>query len=135
MKVQPVSSPHAVMTTQSNPTAQRNKAIEAFTKGQSSYDAPTNPAPNHSVNPNNISPEELSAVKSQNKEEVYTSAETVDTPKAEVLESKESKSEQDPALQRQFAQLARQERQLRAKAQQQDQVIKAREAAQQYVKN
>lgn len=129
MKVQPVSSPHAVMTTQSNPTAQRNKAIEAFTKGQSSYDAPTNPAPNHSVNPNNISPEELSAVKSQNKEEVYTSAETVDTPKAEVLESKESKSEQDPALQRQFAQLARQERQLRAKAQQQDQVIKAREAA------
>jgi hypothetical protein len=128
MKVQPVSSPHAVMTTQSNPTAQRNKAIEAFTKGQSSYDKPANPAPNHSVNPNNISPEELSAVKPQ---EVYTLAETEVTEKApETVEPpKEAKPEQDPVLQRQFAQLARQERQLRAKAQQQDQAIKAREAA------
>ncbi len=126
MKLTPVSSPAAIQPTNTNSGQKRSAAIEAFNKGQSSFDAPKEQQrqpENHSVDPNNISPEELSAVKPQEKQPIEdTLARTEDTPK-------EVKPEKDPALQRQFAQLARQERQLRAKAQQQEQQIKAREAA------
>jgi len=76
---------------------------------------------NHSINPNNVSPEELSAVKSNTQtQEVIEQAAEVEAP----LEEKKP----DPQLSKQFAQLARQEKALRAKAQQQEQQFKLREA-------
>ena len=126
MNVKPVASPHQVVTTQSNPTAQRNKAIEAFKAGRSSYDTSpeqgesgqTNPNQghaNHFINPNNVSVEELSAVTSNNKSNELASSE--EPSQAVPQETPQPKVERDPALSRQFAQLAKQERQLRAKVQ------------------
>jgi cell division protein FtsL len=133
MNIKPVSSLHAVITTQSNPTAQRNKAIEAFNKGVSSYDkapAPTTGQAQETAvaNPNNVSVEELSAIKPQATDSLDKLATSEDTPAATSDQTLDTKKP-DPALQRQFAQLARQERQLRAKVQAQEQAIKAREAA------
>lgn len=133
MNVKPVASPHQVVTTQSNPTAQRNKAIEAFKAGKSSFDA-AEPVPqaervpeHHSVNPNNISPEEVSAIRpaltsnERSNELAEETAVTVET-------HKEEKPQVDPALSRQFAQLAKQERQLRAKVQAEMKAIEAQKA-------
>lgn len=131
MNIKPVASPHQVAQTQPNPNA-RAKAIEAFKTGRSSYDAPApTPEPSqqpehHAVNPNNISPEELSAVKPREVNTLATEEAEESTPST--TEQVEAKPEKDPALSRQFAQLARQERILRQKAQQQQQAIKAREA-------
>ena len=75
------------------------------------------------ADPNRISPEELGAIRSQAPEN------SDNIPTEEVTEVvQEEKPKEDPALSRQFAQLARQERALRAKQQQQDQAFKAREA-------
>jgi hypothetical protein len=127
MKVQSVTSPHVIPVNGTPESVRTAKAVAAFNAGKSSYD--TAAAPNHSINPNNISLEELSAVKPvSNPSEILQNSQTVDTAPATEPEPKPEVKE-DPALQRQFAQLARQERQLRAKAQQQDQAIKAREQA------
>jgi hypothetical protein len=86
---------------------------------------------NHSIDPNNISVEELSAVKGQNLNKPVSNEEQVETVQ-EVQAQEETLQEKpkvDPALSRQFAQLARQEKALRAKAQQQEQAIKAKEMA------
>ena len=76
-------------------------------------------AENHSVNPNNISPEEMSAIQPQTQETQEVVQETVQEP------AKEEKPQIDPRVSKQFAQLARQEKALRAKVQQQEQAFKA----------
>lgn len=128
MKVQPIASPHAMTQTQNttNNTAARAKAI-ALIAGA------TQPAQAIVPNQNAISPEEVGALKhattgqSSTNEEVAVSTEIpADSVLADELDKK---PEQDPALSRQFAQIARQERALRAKAQQQDAAFKAKEAA------
>lgn len=128
MKIQPVSSPTAIQQTTSNASDSKARAIAAFTKAASAQ--ATQPVVQ---NQNNVSPEELGAIKassetdeligSDTEELEAATEETVEAPKVE-----EPKTE-DPALSRQFAQLARQEKALRAKVQQQDQALKSREAA------
>jgi hypothetical protein len=83
---------------------------------------------------NNVGIEQLSALKGKSSGQPDNSVQeqdtTEETTSPETEESTEPvKKAEDPALSRQFAQLARQERALRAKAQQQEQGIKAREAA------
>jgi hypothetical protein len=118
MRVQPVSGPHAVQQTTTNETASKAKAVAAFNAGKSSYDqAQETPV----ADPNNISPEELSAVK-PTETAPTTTEETPEQPKPE------EKPAPDPALSRQFAQLARQERALRAKVQQEMAAIKQQKA-------
>lgn len=130
MKVMPVASPAAVQQTFSNETATKSRAIEAFNKAS----APQTSSPGAhppGFDQNNISAENLSAVSSsqsdQNGHKDHSEAVEETTPVlAEEAKPVEPK-EQDPALSRQFAQLARQERALRAKVQQQEQAIQRRE--------
>jgi hypothetical protein len=102
-------------------------AIEAFNKGQSSYDAKAQPAQGANElpvsNPSQIAPEEMSAIVPKTQE---LEPEVGQSDKIEAAEtSAEPKTEVDPRM----VQLARRERALRAKAQQQEQAFKAREAA------
>ncbi len=131
MKLTPVAGPAAVMQTTTNETAAKAKAVAAFNAGKSSYDKPAITNSNeavrhagHSIDPNNVSVEELTAVNPPSKAEVAEPAPTEDT--TEQLETQ--KQEKDPALSRQFAQLARQERQLRLKVQQEMAAIKQQKA-------
>lgn len=120
MKIQPVASPHDIK--QAPPTDSRAKAIAAFNKA--SQVATQGQAQETPVqDPNNISVEELSAIGqvteiSDNSAELEASTEETvqETPKV------------DPAAEERFQKLARQERALRAKAQQQEQAFKQREA-------
>lgn len=130
MKVIPTASPHAmpggqVMSTSQYPTdtakAARQRAI-GMIQGKP---APTtgNVQETPVANPNAISAEELSAIKPPQQE----MAEIQETPDQPTIETKPEVK--DPVLSRQFAQLARQERQLRQKAQLQAQELqKQREA-------
>ena len=128
MNVRPIAQPgQSASTPIASPTAGANaakaRAVAAFNSaGQSS--APTQgQQQEHPVqNASNVSVEELGAIQASTATEpVEAQAEPVETPKEQPKEeTKES---------RQWAQLARQERALRAKAQQQDQALKAREAA------
>lgn len=131
MRIQPVSSPYAIPQNGTPESVRTAKAVAAFNAGRSSYDAPApveQPKPQAQetpvANPNNISPEELSAVKAPTPEL------DAPAPKEEATSTPEPVKEEpkDPALSRQFAQLARQERALRAKVQQQQQQLKQREA-------
>ena len=134
MRVNPVTSPHAIApqnTSQySGQTAKDTRAavvakIEAIRSGQ-----PQTSQEAAGLNPNQVSVEELSAVRPQTDRTERNVSPGVDTP-AEVEATRsqpESKPEaKDPALQRQFEQLARQERQLRQKAKQQEESIRARQ--------
>lgn len=120
MKVTPVASPHNISapitgaSTQSSAVA-RERAIAAISN--------SNPVP---VDANNVSPEEIKAVTAPTltPEQVLTPTE-VDKVETQV----EKKPEQDPALIQHYNKLARQERALRQRAQQQEQAFKAREAA------
>lgn len=125
MKVTPVASPHAMQTqTTTNNTAARDRAIQRLVQSPTQGQAQEHPV----QDANNISVEELGAIKAQTTETTDNSTTIEDTPQTPEV-PKEEKAKEDPALSRQFAQLARQERALRAKAQQQDQALKAREAA------
>lgn len=109
MNIKPMAAPSA--PTQGPQADRRAAAIAAFnTAGQ----APVQ-------NPTQVSPEELSAIH-QPQMDTSTPAEETEAPK---LEEKQP----DPALSRRFAQLARQEKALRAQAQQQAQDLKAKEEA------
>ncbi len=76
--------------------------------------------------PNNVSVEELSAIQAPQTAEITDNNTPIETPKEE---TKAPEKTEDPALTAKFTQLARQERALRAKVQQQEQAIKQREAA------
>jgi hypothetical protein len=109
------------------------RAVEAFNRvGQQ---APTRgQAQEHPVaDANNISAEELSAIRPPTQDNGSTVEESPDQTAQEAApEETPAAAPPKPAdtpLSRQYAQLARQERALRAKAQQQDQALKAREAA------
>jgi hypothetical protein len=129
MKIQPVTGPGAIRDLSTPEHVRTARAVEAFNRGASSKDAPP-PAPTqgqlqeHPVaDANNISAEELSAIAPQT-QTLEIPEENGDTQTAN--EVPEEKPKEDPALSRQFAQLARQERALRAKQQQQEQAYKAR---------
>lgn len=129
MKVTAIAAPTDIK--QAPPTNTKAKAIEAFNNASK-----TQQPMSHSINPNNVSVEELSAIQPQTAEVIDKNTDNVEAPAAEetaeaaATEVKlEEKSKEDPALSRQFAQLARQERALRAKAQKQILEFKAKEDA------
>ena len=119
MKISPVTGPGAVQDMSTPEAVRTARAVAAFQKG-----APTqgNAQATPVADPNRISPEEISAITSQVPENRDNSQSEEDTDAPAPVEEKK----EDPALSRQFAQLARQERALRAKQQQQDQAHKAR---------
>lgn len=137
MKITSVASPAQIPQNGTPEHVRTAKAIEAFNKGASSYDKPSSPQPEPQVvqNQSRISAEEMGAIIPKPQIDRQTDNEQVETAAAEetngqeAAEPQQSKPVQDPALSRQFAQLARQEKALRQKAQAQEQAIKAREAA------
>ncbi len=127
MRIEPVGMPQAQANTQPSTSAQeaRQRAIATLT-------APSSPQPQQPVvqNQSAITPEEMTAIapKSQpalSEPESGQLDSSVETPPP--VEAK--KPEQDPALSRQFAKLAQQEKAMRARAQAAEQAVKAREAA------
>lgn len=130
MKVIPVGDKAHIAPTTSNETALKTRAVEAFKRAsaQASPAADRNaPPPGNEIaqDQNNISPEELGALR-QNPIIEETVQEPEIAPEAPAVEEPKTA---DPALSRQFAILARQEKALRAKQQAQDQAFKAKEAA------
>lgn len=127
MKIQPVTGPGAIPDTSTPEHIRTARAVEAFKRAATSNPAQEIPM----VDPSRISPEELSAVKPS--ELMDNSVELEATQSEEVLaeETQEAPKapKEDPALSRQFAQLARQEKALRARAQQQEKALAAKEAA------
>lgn len=135
MRLIPVASPHQIgadiKTT--NTSEARNRAIAAY-KGSTAPQA-TQVAPQAEqapvANPSAVQPEEMTVVKAPEAQ-----AESVEVPTSEssqvVTETQPPKEEptktEDPVLARQFAQLARQEKALRAKQAQQDQAYRQKEA-------
>lgn len=137
MKVTSVASPHQVQDLSTPDHVRTARAVAAFNKGTSSHDIgqQTGQTPeHHSVDPNNISVEELSAIQAPGLDkgtEIEATQETppqTETAPAKVEPPKEQLPK-DPALQKQFAQLARQEKLLRQKAQQQAQELQTQKAA------
>lgn len=123
MKVIPVASPNHVATTNSSEASSKARAVAAFNAAQAQETPP--------VDPNAISVEELSAVQPAKASgdvnlEVDNSTETVNS---EIDKPTQVETKEDPALSRQFAQLARREKQLRLQAQKQQNDFKAKEAA------
>ena len=125
MQVKPLGAPSTASSSpssaQSPAQASRERAIAKLTS------QPAQPTQQVVKNQNSISPEELSAIQ-PNRIDTETVSEMVDEAVAEETQPAQ-KPPQDPALSRQFAQLARQEKILRQKVQQQEQAMKSREAA------
>lgn len=129
MKVSPIVT--ASSNPQHTPTQdaqdKRAKAMAAFMGG---------PASGVVGSQNAVAVEELGALqtpssKAPDRQETTSEVQTQDTGAVvePTAQSPQTPPAKDPELSRQFAQLARQEKQLRAKAVQQDQALKAREAA------
>lgn len=133
MKVTPIATTAEAKTA---PQADsRARAIEAFNKATQAQTQTTNTnqtqAQEHPVqNPSQVSPEEMTAVKAptetaqttENVNKTTISDEKVDTTPV-------TAQAKDPVLEKQFAELSRQERILRAKAQKQAQEIKTQQDA------
>src|SRR5665213_305926 len=114
MQVKAIASPHQLPPNSSS-TDSKARAIEAFNRAAT----PQTQAQEYAVpNPNAVSAEDLGGIRAQQQQ--------IDVPIEDDVPAQEEKKE-DPALSRQFAQLARQERALRAKQQQQEQAWKAKE--------
>lgn len=112
MKVTPVASPAAVQQVSSNEALAKARAVAAFAQASS-------PVPQ---NQNAVSPEETVNTQSQDSGTTEEQAPVEETKVA-------APAEQDPELRKQFLQLARHEKQLRAKAQQAQQQLQERENA------
>jgi hypothetical protein len=129
MKLTPVSSPAQIQQSGTPEAVRTAKAVAAFKAGASSYDKPATPDANTQaqppVNANNISAEEIGAVRQprQQAQGIETTEETQETVEAPAPKVEEKQPSQE------WAKLARQEKALRAKAQQQEQQFKQREAA------
>ena len=121
MKVIPVTSPAAIPPQGTPESVRTARAVAAF----NGANAEVAQQSAHSVDQNNISAEELSAIVPPTQEQLEEVLETA----PEAVQEEPVKEEVPEAVKRQFAQLARQEKALRAKAQQQDKALKAREAA------
>ena len=122
MRIQPVANPGQAPTppgaTQIASSEARSRAIAMLAGG--------NQTP---PNQNNVQPEEVGAVKLQSQDQSgHSDNNEAEHQAPEEVVQEEPKAE-DPALSRQFAQLARQEKALRLKAQQQEQAYRAREEA------
>lgn len=131
MKVQNVVSPHAIPVAHTNEAASKARAVAAFNKtSQPPPQATTQRAEQSPVlNQNAVSPEELGAIKPQmSQNDPIEGTLPADSVAAEPPPKPEP-TEAELAASRQFAQLARQEKALRAKVQQQETSIKAREDA------
>lgn len=120
MKISPVAGAGAIQDLSTPEAVRTARAVAAFNKGQSSKASQTSGTP--PINQNAVSAEDLSAIQPPTQE--LSTEQPVETNVEE--STAETKPKEDPALSRQFAQLARQERALRAKAQQQEQSFKAR---------
>jgi hypothetical protein len=133
MKVTPVASPQDVK--QAPATDLRAKAIEAFKTGTSSHDKLEAPAPTTGqaqefpvVSPNKVAAEEMTAIKARTLETAADPEVQAPAPDSTPNEV-DATPAKDPAVSRLYAQLARQERALRSRAQTQEQQFKQREAA------
>lgn len=135
MKTVPIARPGVGPSTPTGPSPSQKDAkarAVAILQGNSQPQTPT-PVPPTSPIPldaNNISPEDLSAVKQtsgQNDTDVEVTSKVVEEPVKETTTEKVVEEKQPSSSQ--LAILARKERALRAKAQQQEQAIKEREAA------
>jgi hypothetical protein len=116
MKVTAVQSPASVQNPQTtNNTEARARAIARLTE---------QPVPNA----NQISPEELGAIRAPTPQ-IDTSTVSEETQPAEVAAEPAKQAPKEDPLSSQYAMLARREKALRAKAQQQEQALKAREQA------
>lgn len=144
MQVRPVASKSDIQHPQSNERSAKARAVAAFNNASNPPTPQVQPPQQPQAHPaqldqNSLHAEDLGSLqipkpniqdKSTQDEPTQVSAETAP------VEDQSPRSEPDPALSRQFAQLARQEKALRAKVQQQQQEwakrdadLKAREAA------
>ncbi len=142
MNIRPVAHPSQIVQTQSSEQGAKARAVAAF----KSASAPQTPAPQQNANhpaaldQNAIGVEDLGSIQIpkpnlQTQEPDKSTDIEASSEETETTQEPE-KQEPDPALSRQFAQMARQEKALRAKAQQQEQAwakrdaeLKARETA------
>lgn len=131
MKTTPIASPHQVHAP--GPSAQSAQAARerAIAKMAPPPQAKAVPIP---VDANNIAVEDLSAIQAPDSGQDITNVEETETVETAPLAEESAKVEPPPVKEEQpassqMAILARKERALRAKAQQQDQAFKAREDA------
>lgn len=135
MKVQAIASPAAIQQPASNAAELRAKAVAAFT-GSSSQSS-SQPAQAIVQNQNAVAPEEMGAIKApeaaaarqDDKIEVVQEDTKTTLSESDAALAAETTDQKDPALSKQFAQLARQEKMLRAQKLQQEQSLKSREDA------
>lgn len=126
MKVSPASPSPAVQLTSQPSTDKRAAAIAAF-EAASKQAAPPPQTQEHPVqNPSKISPEEALVVIPKSEQSLDKQAINEDTQKADETPKA---PEKDPEVVKQFAEIARQERILRAKAQKQQQELADQRAA------
>lgn len=123
MNVKPIASPAQLHQPQSNAKEAKARAVAAFNQ-----QASPQPEPQIVQNQTSVQPEEMGAIQAQSGQNDIIEETVEITGESEVVETPPEPAK-DPALSRQFAQLARQEKVMRLKAQQQDQAIKQREAA------
>jgi len=127
MNVKPIPGPSILppQTQGRSPAQAKAAAIAAFNQASSE---PASPQPPQQVvqNQNSISPEEMTAIQPQRTGRPVLVEESVDS--QETQAPAEAPRQEDPQLSSQFAKLARQEKALRARVQQQEQALKAREA-------
>lgn len=130
MKLTHVASPNAIQQPVSNASERTAKAIAAFNNKGSVPPAAPKEQP-IVQNANAVQPEEMTAIKAPSikaQGDESTELESIQEVIEETQPKEETKPEEDPVLSKQFAQLARQEKALRAKQMQQDQVFKQKEA-------
>lgn len=118
MNIKPMGAPTAPATPVAPQVDAKARAVQAFMGGQQT------PEQSPVQNQNHVQPEEMGAIRAKN-EQIATNDEQ---DQADTQEQQPERAE-DPALSRQFAQLARQEKALRARAHQQEQQFKTREEA------
>ena len=132
MKISPVAHPTQIQQPVPSVNQEaRQKAISMIMSAPTPAEPVQAPPQEYAVaNPNNISPEEVSAVKATQSQQLDTQPITEATPLPKAVESKPEPK--DDTLTRQFQELAKQERlarQERIKIQRQAQELKAKEDA------
>jgi hypothetical protein len=127
MKIQPVASPAAIQQAPSNAAQAKARAVAAFINATDSGQTTTQqPAQQVVQNQNAISVEEVGAIQTQVSEEGHL--DTTETQEV-TQETQTPKTTEETTASREWARLARQEKAMRAKVQQQELALKAREEA------
>jgi len=126
MKVTPIASPHVMQPTGAQSSSQQATRAKVIAMLEAKPEAPQRQAGEAQVNQNAVSVEELGAIQPP-KLKVAEEAAPEETA-SETTPEVQEEPKQDPALSRQFAQLARQERALRAQKQQFQTEMKLKEA-------